>query len=336
MTQGCRNFKDSFDHGVFRPAMTTVALAPTDLLQDVLDRQPAATMSGDTEAIAATMSLPYRRSFLNHETVVETADDLARDFGAFTALFNGLAVNQFVTLVSDAEALGPDHITGHFVCHVLRNGVPMVDSYSGRGVAHYVNGAWCMTEVHINISVLDYPFKVVQVPFDKMSFGTAPEDDARRSAMSAFAIYDRYVQQIATAVGAADFDGYCHLHLFPYTAHGSELDQVIAHPDDLQPFYETLRRCHDGTVGDTIIRSTERAEFIGPDLICGYHVGRVFKDGVQTVDDVNSRMILKRDGARWRLKTVANSISNLAYPFSMYEPGGQLQTHIEIQKRTKK
>lgn len=305
------------------------------ILQTVLDRQSDAILAGDVRAYGQTMALPYRRTFANAEYVVETTAELISEVSTFSRSIKGLGVNYYFRLATSAERLGPDYISGTFVTHTLRNTTPIIDSFENRCVLKLQDDdVWSMIEFESNLLVDRFPVDMARAPLQSSPYPMMPEDDPRRMSLTPLGIYQSYLDQTARAVAEDDFAGYVDLMQFPYEAHGGSLDQVIAGPEDLRPFYNVIRKCHDGTVGDRIERVASKAEFVGSDTICGYHVGTVYLGDKQTVDPVSSCMILKRDGTCWRLKTVNNSIDNTTYPFSMFQPGGKLRTHLEIQRRT--
>lgn len=307
-----------------------------DILQQHLDLQCSAFEAGDVRKLGQTMALPYQRKFSNKSVLIETTQDMLEEMTVYTQSLKQLGMNSYIRLATSADFLGTDYIAGLFVTHAFRNAVPLFDSFESSCVlARQPDGGWAMTEHESAIHIYSWPVDVSRRVFKAGALPSIPEDDPRRTSMSAFDIYQTFLDRTAETVATDDFEAYVDLMHFPYDVHGSALDQIIESPEDLRPFYEVLRRCHDGTVGDRIVRQTERAEFISSDQICGYHNGTVYAGNTVTVDPVQSSMILRREGTRWRLQSVNNSIDNREYPFSMYQPGGRLPTHLEIQKRTK-
>ena len=307
-----------------------------NVLQDLLDRQAKAILAGDTQMIAGTMTLPYRRTYINMQTLIETEAELQRDFTPLQRFLRSNGVSNYLRIGTYAEYLGKDYLLGFYDSHMLQGSNRVADFAQNRIVLHkHKKQDWAAIEI-------EHPFELHDASLGRhgnhrgseRTFASA-RSDVRRSDADALTVYQGYLDETARTVAEGDFAAYAALHHFPYTAHGSKLDNTIYSPDDLRPFYNALRRCHDGEIGDRILRVAERAEFIGPDLLCGYHSGKVFKGEVQTVDTVHSRLILKRDGTDWKLQSVTNSIHNKTYPFSMYIPGGVLRTHQEIQKRIK-
>lgn len=308
-----------------------------DILQHVLDIQSDGVMRDADGILDRTMILPYRRTFQNREVLIETQEDMIKDYSSFISAIRNLGVNHFIRLATSAEFLGDDHISGIYVSHMLQNATPMVESFKSRAViSKSDDGNWRFVEIHHNVNVSSFPVDMIRKPFQKVDVADAPADDPRRSGMDALDIYNRYLEATADTVAADDFAGYCDLMAFPYTAHGSDTDVTVDGPDGLRTFYNVLRSCHNGSVGDMIIRTADRAEFVGSDMICGYHAGTVYLKGKKTVDTVYSRIILIRQGTSWRLKSVSNTLENINVAFPMYEPGGELKTHLEILKRMKK
>jgi len=308
---------------------------PHQILQTLLDRQSAALMAEDAGDYGRTLSLPYRRIFANREFLIETTEEMLGAISSIARSIKGLGGNMVIRLATSAEQLGPDYIAGTFVTHALRNATPIFESVENRCVLkRQPDESWAIIEYESNIIVERYPVDLVRFPIQHHPVPMVPHDDPRRASQTAIDIYQIYLERTARTVAEDDFAGYCALMDYPYEAHGSNLDQVIATPDDLRSFYNVLRSCNDGTTGDRIIRVAEKAEFLGADIICGYHTATVYRGDVETVAPVQSCMILKRTDTTWRLKSVNNSIDNTTYPFSMYQPGGTLRTHLEILKRT--
>lgn len=308
-----------------------------ETLQSVLDRFEPMIQAADPSGAHELFCFPYRRKFLNREVVIETVAEMQADVGTFARSMQAVGVTQIIYVASRAERIGVNYISGRYTTHFLRNAQSIVPSYETQVVLHrQSDGRWGMQEFRHNLYVTGFPIDLVRVPIKAPELADLPPDDDRRLATDALSIYQRYLDSTAEAIAADRFDAYVDLMAFPYTAHGSELNQTIHGPEDLHPFYTVLRRCHDGEIGDEVRRVAERAEFIGSGLICGYHTGTVYLQGKQTVAPVRSRMILLRQGAVWRLKSVTNSISNLEYPFNMYEPGGELRTELQVDKPPKR
>ena len=307
-----------------------------DLFQQLLDVQCRAILAGDIRTLTDMMALPYRRKYANKTFLIETREEMFEEFERSMSSMKSVAMNSFIRLATRAEFMSEDYLTGYFVTHGFSNATPLFESFESRMTfVRRAGNDWAVVEQEANIHVYGWPVDVVRKPFKPGPLQQLCENDARRQSMSALSIYQTYLDQTAATVAANDFEAYADLMQFPYTANGSQLEQVIETPEDLRPFFNVLRGCHDGTVGDRIERLADRAEFVAGHLICGYHTGTVYKGTAVTVQPVHSCMVLCRTGTRWRLQSVNNSVDNSEYPFSMFQPGGTRRTHLEIQQRTK-
>ena len=121
----------------------------------------------------------------------------------------------------------------------------------------------------------------------------------------------------------------------PYTSHGNALDTLTSSPEDVRPFFDLTVNMTNGDTADTFERTAQSAQFLGPNIICGYHDSLFLKAGQKAIPPIKSRMILKHTGMGWKLKHVTNAIANPKYPFGTPEPTTALPTHREIQERTK-
>lgn len=307
-----------------------------EIYQEVLDRISAAIFDFDPAELSKCMALPYRRSFTNRQFIVETHEDMLRDFRARSDMMRAAGVNAFIVLARSAEVLAPDYISGHTVTHTLRDARPVTDSFESRAVLHRQrDGRWAFIEIASEVEVSGFPVDVLRAARGGHAKFDAPEGDARRLQMDALSIYQRYLDATAETVSRGNFEAYAALMIFPYVAHSTSMDVTIKGPNDLRPFYEVIRRGHTGEVGDWIERIAHRAEFVGPDLICGYHTGTVYLGDRVTVAPVASSIMLKRQGTAWKLQSVTNDIDNTEYPFDQYQPGGSLHTQLEVQKRAR-
>lgn len=310
-------------------------MSATGIYQDWLDKTSHLLMAGELDAIAERIVLPHRYKAPGAELLIETRDELLEGLRSFREALVTYGVNHHIRLAREAQMLSESYMEGIHDVHVLRNAQPVIPSYQDRLVLKRDGGQWKVVEIETALRAHEWPATILAASDRDKAAGAFASDDARRGTQDALALYQAYLDQIAKAVGDDDFEAFCDLQHFPYTTHGAKMDRTVDSPEDLRPFYEVLRRCHNGEVGDRIERIASRAEFISADRICGYHEGTAYLGDEVTVPTVRSCMILRRTGTKWRLQTVTNSIDNTQYPFSMYEPGDTLRTHLEVKERTK-
>ncbi|MFL4468422.1 hypothetical protein ACERZ8_00515 [Tateyamaria armeniaca] len=305
------------------------------LLQEVLDIQSRALLDGDVATMRATVNLPYRRITMDMDMIMETEADLELGMEAFTGSLRSLGVNHFIRLASDAEFLNDHIIEGHYVTHALRNATQMVPSYHNRIVLQNFDGTWRLIEVASELEAKRWPISLLRVAESGMLRTQKSEHDARRHTDHPLPVYQRFLDQLTSATVDQNFDAYIALCDLPYTSHGNNVDTLMASPEDVRPFFDLTVDLINGETADTFVRSADNAQFLGSDMICGYHKSLFLKAGETALPAIKSRMILKHTGMGWKLKHVTNAIANKTYPYGAPEPTDALPTHREIQERTK-
>ncbi len=305
------------------------------ILQDMLDIQSRALLAGDVATVRGTVLLPCRQIMTGGELIVETEADFERNVTAFSGSLHSLGVNQFIRLVTEAEFLSDDYIQGYYVTHALRNAAAMVPSYDNRVVLQNRQGAWRVIEEESTLAALTWPIDLLRVSDRGLLPTQAPRNDVRRTSASPLSLYQGFVDSLTAATLTDDFDAYCALCDMPYTSHSDHVDTQIRTPEDIRPFFDMTVQIVSGQDADTMARVATSAQFLGADLICGYHDTIFTKDGSDSLPPVKSRMILRRDGVQWKLKHVTNALANPSYPYTAPEPTEALLTHREIQERTK-
>ena len=305
------------------------------ILQDWLDRLSDAILAGDRAAWRRYISLPYLHSSNDTRLVIETVEDMERGLRTFGDSLRAQGVNQFVRLAVSAEFLSDDYISGTCVNHILRNAVPMVPSFSGCFVLRRSSSGWKLVEVHHDISHGSWPITLMKVPQHGQDRQLSPAEDARRQAAQPLALYQSFLNRLTAANVSGDFEGYlANVHL-PYTNHSESNDEVMDTPDAVRKFFDMLTGMLTNNRIEEFLRIAQQAEFISNDTICGYHVARFIRDGRDALPSVRSRMILRREGVRWKLASVTNAVTRMEYPYSEPVASDTLVTQIEIQERTR-
>lgn len=307
-----------------------------DISNDFLDRQTRAIFECDIQAYLDTVSMPYRRLSLSHDALLETVDHVQIGLNSYAESAATAGINLFYRKLEVVRNVGSRYIEGIYAAHQMRNANYVIPPYRGRFVLRKIGSSWKMIEserqlitrgwaADLNASVAE-----IEVP---VAFA---KEDIRSSDRDPLEEYQRHLDAIAKAEVNDDFSTYCSYLRFPYTAHSMQMDSVIQNTASARPFFDMIKKTRNGEVGDHLDRKVEKAEFLGANLMVGYHVGRAFKHGQEVIEPVLSRMILQIHKGRWQLLSVANTIRNKKYPFDMYAPGDELMTDIDIQKRTRK
>ncbi|MEP1537209.1 hypothetical protein [Pseudophaeobacter sp.] len=311
---------------------TTSAIA---ILQSVLDQQSDCLLARDWDGLHETYSLPYKRVFSNSETVIETRTDMQIGHESFLGSLESLGVNQFIRLATDAEFLGKDYVEGFYISHALRGTVPMVPSYNNRVVLKRQNTSWRVIEMESNVIVPHWPPDLSIKPTATITPNIGSKNDVRRSLAEPVSLYQTFLDAHGQSIKDKDFETFCSLCCFPYTYHNLSIDIVVNGPEDLIDVFKDLCGSYDGRLGDNVVRTADRAEFLQADLICGYHTACVYRDGKQSGQPLQSRMLLKRHNIEWRLESVTNALENNSFSLEIARPNSQLPTLREIQERTK-
>lgn len=313
---------------MFRDAMT--------VLQDLIDTQSRALMAADTGLMRTTVQFPYRRITATTDMIIESEDDLRVGVNAFHQSISGMGVNHLIRLVTQADYLSAEYIEGRYMTHVLRNASAMLPPYENHVILRHVDHAWRVIEIRSELSGHGWPLSLLKVDrsiHDKD--GDCEQDDIRRTSATPMALYQGFLNALTDATLMRDFAAYVALCDLPYTAHSNNVDTQMNSPDDVRPFFDMTVAMIDGDPADTFERVADNAQFLGSDLICGYHDTSFFRDGVPVMDTIKCRMILKRRGIQWKLKHVTNAVANPTFTYIAPEPTEALLTHREIQERTK-
>lgn len=305
------------------------------MLQEVLDIQSRALMENDADAMRATVNLPYRRLTMDADVIIERDEDMQKGMNVFGYSLRSLGVNHLIRLATDGQFLNKNLIEGHFVTHALSNATQMVPSYLNRVVLQNFDGVWKMIELASEIASQGWPVNLLHVAGAGSVRNSRDDYDPRRDVSHPLPVYQDFLDRFTDASLTQDFDAYVALLDLPFTFHGNEVDTLLSSPEDVRPFYELNVEMINGETADSIERKADTAQFLGPDMICGYHIGQLYKNGLQALPAVKSRMILKHTGMGWKLKHVTNAIANPTYPHIAPVPANALPTHREIQERTK-
>lgn len=305
------------------------------LMQELLDIQSRALLEGNVAAMRATVNLPYRRKTADIDMIIESEADLAIGMQAFGASLKSLGVNHFIRLATDAEFLNDRVIEGYFTTHALRNATQMVPSYENRVVLREFEGVWKVVELASDLEAKQWPISLLRVAGHAGVRMERAQHDARRHWDNPLPLYQNFLDELTDTTITGDFDAYIALCDLPYTSHGNHIDTLMESPSDVRPFFDLTVGMIRGDTADTFMRSAESAQFLGADIICGYHTSLFLKNGDTALPPIKSRMILKHTNTGWKLKHVTNAIANPSYPYSAPEPSDALPTHREIQERTK-
>jgi hypothetical protein len=304
------------------------------IAQAYLDRLTASLSQGDFDQMVASFAIPFRRLSLTHDALLETEEQIRKDIRSFRDSVFSLGVNLVDRTVTQARPMGGRYIEAIYRTHLLKDGMTMIQPYDARIVLANREGNWKMIETEWQVVTSGWSADLRAMPmFEAEPLGFS-SDDIRTRGLEPMAAYQAHLDAIAKSEIEDDFETYISYLRFPHTAHGVEMDQIFESKEDIRPFFDMIKRTWNGEVGNHLERKCDHAEFLGNDLLVGYHTARAFMDDVEVIRPVSSRMILQWNKDRWQLQAVANTIKNKTFPFEIYTPGEGLMTDMDIQKRT--
>ena len=304
------------------------------LAEAFLEEISRAGQDGDIETIVGMAAIPYRRLTQTHDMLIESDADCRRDVVAYLDNLEALGTDLAHRRVREARPFGGRYIEFIYETQLLSKGRYVIQPFETRMVLLRKPEGFKMIELEWSLETFGWTsgFRVNPIRnLGPLSFG---REDIRGYGLDPMASYQTHLDAIAKSEIERDFETYCSYLRFPHTAHSMQMDNIFKNPEDVWPFYDMIQRTFNGEVGDRLERTCDWAEFLGSDLLVGYHTGRVYKNGVEVIEPVTSRMILQLNDDRWQLLSVANTIKNKQYPFDMYAPGDKLLTDLDIQKRT--
>ncbi|MEL7091287.1 MAG: hypothetical protein AAFN94_06090 [Pseudomonadota bacterium] len=306
-----------------------------EIVQSFLDRQSDLILAGDADGYAKTVLLPHRRLTLTHDALIETPQQTNATLRQSAEGLRNLGIDLFMRHLETSRWLGRDYVEGIYVSHLWRGSSLALPSYEGRVVLARRDGGWRMVENERAIRTIGGA-----VNFTAMQQHAGPDisfikGDVRESGADPLRVYVDYLGTLGTTERENDFDGYMQMMRLPLTAHWHARDIIITQPEDCRPFFDMVRRTYDGEVSDDLVRRVSHAEFVGADMLVGYHTAHALRDGAETMDAVASRYILKFIKGRWQAMNIANALSGDDTPSALEAPRAPLPTDLDIQERTK-
>lgn len=132
--------------------------------------------------------------------------------------------------------------------------------------------------------------------------------------MDAARILQSYLDEIAAAVMAKDWETYRDGIALPCAVISHDESKIVATEDELRAgfdsFVDTLR---SQRVTD-YVRLVEQAAMLDADLISGSYISHIIAGGQRIVAPYRSIMTLRLVGNRWRAASVTNGLANSRWP----------------------
>lgn len=310
---------------------------PHTIYQRWLDVTSAALMEGDVEGFVSKTSIPFIMRTSGAEMVLESYDDMRGDAKTVVQALAGQQVTDYIRLVKKARYLDEETIEGWHTTYVLRNATAVTPSYGNRMILRWIKGDWKVVEADHELSGGRYPVTLLRS--EPGSF-----DDVWRSAKAdisatnarAEPIYQVFLESMAAAANARDFDTWSNHFTFPHDVHYDASDHLVDTPEDLRLIFKLLtdemRQSEDGHLR----LSTLYAEFLSDDRIFGYHETIIAEGDATVIGPVKSRMALTNVEGQWVCSSITTSLSQKDLSETELKVSGKLPTMREIQKRMRK
>lgn len=136
-----------------------------------------------------------------------------------------------------------------------------------------------------------------------------------RSNMQALEIYQDVLDRMATAYLSLDTAAILEDIKFPHVYRTLNLEVLLETPEDYLRSITALGQSLRGYGVDSVIRLASESEFLGPEYIQGFHATHLLRNGVRVFPGFTNRMVLHRDGGRWRVAEHDSALYNDRWPF---------------------
>jgi hypothetical protein len=305
-----------------------------DIYQAWLDTTGPAILRGDMGTVGRLIALPYVHGSPDGRQIIETRSDMEAGHLSYSETLRSLGVTQLLRLGVTAGFLGPDYLEGHHVIHALRDGVPMIAPFTSRMVLRNIGGVWKLTESQTAMRHGDWPTWVARHAGDPVTAQFA-EDDVRRENIEPLVTYQLFLNRLTRANVSGDFDAFGALCETPFASHLAQDDILIRTDPEARRFFDVVSAILEEHGIEDFLRVSEHAQYISARELCGYHTSRFLVNGLDALEPITSRMILRRTDTRWRLVSVTNSVSYGTRNTSRRSPLPVLPAYRKIMERTK-
>jgi hypothetical protein len=310
---------------------------PAEIYQNWLDVVTTAIMENDDETLLAWFGRPVVMRTADAEMLIETDEDLCKDFETLRWGLKTQGVTNYIRLVEKARYLSEDYIEGWHVSHMLRGAIAVVPPYRNRVVLHRDGEIWRCTEADHQLSNGHFPIDLPRVDLNAFEdTWSGPLADIRATHARAEPLYQAFCAELDKSNNTQDTQYWCSLYAFPLSVHLTNIDRRVTDPSDLEAFFDHFQEILTANPGSEFRRTVKYAEFLGADRVVGYHDATIFLGDKILFGPVRSRMILKIHGDAWKCSSVTNSISNREFPGSTLENSDELRTLREINERMRK
>ena len=135
----------------------------------------------------------------------------------------------------------------------------------------------------------------------------------------AAALLQSYLDEVAKAVLAGDWETYRDGVTLPCAVVSHNESKVVETEEDLRAGYDSFRATLLGQKVTDYIRLVEDASFLDRDLISGSYLTHILAGGHRILAPFKSIMVLRLVGNRWRAASVTNGLANSRWPLIRLE-----------------
>jgi hypothetical protein len=314
--------------------MTSEAI---DIYQTYLDVSTRLVLTGESEAYADHVQLPFVFRTSRGVEIIETRADLITDMQKVYDWLASQHVSDYHRIARKARFLDEDTIEGFHVTYALRGAVPVVEPYDSRVILRRApSGVWAVSFAEHELADALYPNRDSRASHGIFSprWAGRPADPARDPAQ-ALPLYTQLTAGMSKAASGDDFNAWHALYTKPYTVHYDDGDYTVETPEDVRVFWGILKHSMAMHDADRVNTHPTAAVFLEDDRLLGYHDATLTRDGEVVFGPVRSRMTMTLKDDRWLCSSVANALSMSAFQDGDFVPSPDLPTLREIQQRTK-
>jgi hypothetical protein len=138
--------------------------------------------------------------------------------------------------------------------------------------------------------------------------------------MDAGRILQSYLDEIAEAVMAGDFEAYREGVTLPFHLVTHTQNVTLADEPTLRAAFDTFRSMLQSQRVTNFIRLINSAQSFDETLIAGRYVTHLIAGSLRIIDPFHSQITLRHVDGRWRAASITNALANSRWPELMANP----------------
>ena len=135
--------------------------------------------------------------------------------------------------------------------------------------------------------------------------------------MDATRILQAYLDTVATAVMAGDWETYADHMCLPFFLVTHAANFEVNNAAKLQQGFDDFRQTLQIQQITDYIRLVDSAAQLDADLISGRYVSHLLSRGHRVIDPFYSEITLRLEGNQWRAASITNALANSRWPLSL-------------------